>query len=542
MGTVDFGCVKQVVMFFLCGEFFPTEQGKSETVGERRIFTVVTCPCHTPHQPFLQQMDNDDFQYEYFVNCSMSRCEVQDNFFASGVGVCNLTSQLCECPIGYSGADMWSTWNDCHINIQQRDALEYALLALAILSFSSSLLGLLTLLIKWGIIHWPQHFDDDEQFDLSASPRGGGNSSPRTPAGKRVSDLKSPPPPTPLPLVLLPEPAKLSGDQQQPASPLRRSRHSLLPRANLSELFLEPKANGTNSFQQLQAEQKRRRNTVLVVSSWLIFSASLFTFSLLRVLYKIRIEQRNHLLLLSLGSTLFFALLALWLQAYTWFSNLPSLHLFAGMFPAIKNNVLVKYPTLFRNILVVNAVMFFFICFICWWILPMFLFVQNQTLSHLIFTLSALEVAFFTIVSNAVSMILISLFRTFEGGEFTSNNGTGAGVKKKKKFGQSERTVKGMIFLTSFAGPFFVVWMLVLAWDITAYRYSVLFFCGLFLAGTLASLVSAYIFVFRMSVGGRGNKSPKNRQSSLSSRHAGQQRISKELPKRQSKEVIIGGL
>ena len=84
------------------------------------------------------KMDDGDFQYEYFVNCSMSRCEVQDYFFASGVGTCNLTTQLCECPTGYSGADMWSIWNDCHINIQQRDALEFALLALAILSFSSS--------------------------------------------------------------------------------------------------------------------------------------------------------------------------------------------------------------------------------------------------------------------------------------------------------------------------------------------------------------------------------------------------------------------
>ncbi|KAH9256514.1 hypothetical protein BASA81_005429 [Batrachochytrium salamandrivorans] len=454
---------------------------------------------------------SSDFQYQYFVNCSISLCETNSGVFLSSVGVCNQTTQLCMCPEGYNGEDVWATWNDCHINIYQRDVLEICALVLSAISLVAALLGLVTLLIKWEVIYWGGA--SGEPFELAAKPPSR-LTVVRSPDSSKLptSDGSNRLLPSPLPLLLSEEPSRAINDS--PSAPAqRKSRTSMLPKANLSELFLEPKANGTNSFQQLQAEQRRRRNTAAVVISWICTGSCVFTFMLLRVLYKVRIEQNNHLLLLSMGSAVFFTLFSLWLQVYTWFSNLPSLRLFSGMFPKIKNNILVRFPFLLRNILILNAVVFFLACEICWWILPVFVGVQGQDMAKIVFTISSAEVLFFAFVSNSVSMILIRLFRTFENGNELDAPTSG---KKKRKFTNGENTVKTMVFLTSIAAPFFAVWMLVFCWNDAAFQFCIILFCGIAVAATLASLVSTYIFVFRMS--GAKTSSPRNRATTLSSR------------------------
>lgn len=475
-----------------------------------------------------------NFQYQYFVNCSISQCEVNQGAFQSSVGVCNQTTQLCMCPEGYNGEDLWAVWNDCHIYVYQRDTFEIALLVLSAISLVASLLGLLTLLIKWEIIYWVGGANGGgEPFELALKPPS--RLTVRSPDTSKLpaSDASNRPPPSPLPLVLSEEPSRAINDS--PSAPTqRKSRTSMIPKANLSELFLEPRANGTNSFQQLQAEQRRRRNTTAVVVSWIFAGSCVFTFVLLRVLYKVRIEQNHHLLLLSMGSAMFFTLFALWLQVYTWFSNLPSLRLFSGMFPKIKNNILVRFPFLLRNLLILNGVMFFLASEICWWILPVFVGVQGQDMAKIVFTICAAEVLFFAMVSNSVSMILIRLFRTFENGN--ELDGPKSGGRKKRKFTNGENTVKTMIVLTSIAAPFFAIWMLVFCWSDAAFQFCLICFYGIALAASLASLVSTYIFVFRMS--GAKASSPRNRATTLSSRQ--NQPVGRQS--KRASAVVVGAL
>jgi len=104
-----------------------------------------------------------------FVNCTdpTSACEASGGgpySFLGVAGTCDVASGLCLCPPGYSGIDLLSVWNDCHIREQARVALEATSLAINVLAHIMVSYGIISLLRSWearpirlyGLLPWIQ--------------------------------------------------------------------------------------------------------------------------------------------------------------------------------------------------------------------------------------------------------------------------------------------------------------------------------------------------------------------------------------------------
>jgi hypothetical protein len=86
--------------------------------------------------------------------------------------------------------------------------------------------------------------------------------------------------------------------------------------------------------------------------------------------------------------------------------------LFAGMFPEIKNHLLVRKPTLLRNLVVTSCVVHVFVMYLCFFVLPLAARgIPDQALKTTALTVLALVIATFTAANFAVCSVLIKLFQ-----------------------------------------------------------------------------------------------------------------------------------
>jgi hypothetical protein len=86
-----------------------------------------------------------------FVPCTSLESTCVDVKYSYGgvAGVCNLTTGLCQCPPGFSGVDLLSVWNDCHINEVQRSAAEALSLVINVLALMLVTYGIFRLMRSW---------------------------------------------------------------------------------------------------------------------------------------------------------------------------------------------------------------------------------------------------------------------------------------------------------------------------------------------------------------------------------------------------------
>jgi hypothetical protein len=448
------------------------------------------------------------------IDCTspLSTCATLDTLFGGVVGTCNITSKICQCPLGYDGDDLWAFWNDCHVNVLTRTAVEYTATALAALCFVACVLGMTRLLIIWKILYWSDHND----FSTASQDQLGETPPPRTAGNQIVVSNET--------IPLANEPVREKSSPSAPVPKRRNTLQNLVPNVDLSEIQ-RPRTNArTNTFQQMVAERKRRRNTLGLILTWLFFSLFTLAFQIYRHL-GFRFEQRVPFMLFCLPGIMTFALLGLWSLTYTWFSNLPSLRAFAAMFPSIRGNILVKYPHLVRNFTILNCIGVAITSWTLFFVLPMIdASYINPFLIKLTLGIFALQVAIFTCTHLSVCLVLLKLFRTFN--KSTSPTATGEPTinsTSQVKFSEAELTVKVMLGLTLIAGPGFTAVILAGAFSPQVYHHFYFFFSFIFCGGANCGLVITYIFVFRMG----SNQGSRRRGSSSSPNIATQKSFKK---------------
>ena len=422
---------------------------------------------------------------ELFENCTSpsSLCEHPENLLGAGAGTCNTTTLMCDCPPDYDGKDLFTSWNDCHISNMTRLVVEYLATGFLGLCALASFISIFRLLIHWGIIYWAA--DEVEEFQnmsppetRSSVPRGIVVSTDTIPLS---TDPSSPPPPL------------------SPTAPKRRTTlQNLIPSLDLGELQT-PKPNArTTTFQQTVTERKRRRNTLSLITIWLLFSVFALIFQGHRHM-GVQFDERVPLMLVSLAMTMSTVVWGLWMMTYTWFSNFPSLKTFATMFPSVKGNVLIKHPNFLKVTMLVNCVLTTVAAMILVVIIPL---IDEKNMGRQLYqglaSVAGVFIMIFCLIHSGACLVLLKLFRVLR----TTSNKEGL-----QKFGKGERTVIGVLLLTCVAGPFFTIWMFVMAFHPIGIRYSFFFVSSLFVGGSCAGLVSTFVFVFRMGSKTRTRKS-----------------------------------
>ena len=336
--------------------------------------------------------------FQSFINCtaSGSTCEVNDNYLSSGSGTCDNNTNLCICPPGYDGNDIFRKWNDCHVHVDSRIAMESITTIIIATGCIFVLFSMVRSLIFWGIIYWK-----DDEFEMNESP----TLSPRPPSPR-------PPSKGTLPIVVSSDTIPLNSEPSIPSSPTPKRRSTLtLPTVDMGELQ-SPRINArTNTFQQIVAERKRRRNTLLLLLVWLAYSFWALVFQVY-VHLNHRIDQIYPLMLFSLCGVFTNAIWGLWLLTYTWFSNLPSLRTFANMFPSIRKNILVKFPNLVKYFTLFNVVLSGASSLAVFFILPIILpDAVGPFLLEIGLSVLAAQILIFTLTHLGVCFILLSLFK-----------------------------------------------------------------------------------------------------------------------------------
>jgi hypothetical protein len=433
-----------------------------------------------------------------FTSCTdpNSLCERPEALLGSGVGVCNVTSQLCECPSGYDGKDMFTTWNDCHISITSKHIVEYMATGFLTMCALASFLGIFRLLIHWGIIYWVNDEIDEFQTVPRIEPQ---NSSPT------------------MGIIVSTETIPLTSEPTSPqivSPPKRRpTLQSFMPSVDLGELQA-PRPNArTHTFQQMVIERKRRRNTLVLIVIWFLFSIFGLIFQIHRHLgYTFR--QRLPLMLFSLAMTMSTVLWGLWMVTYTWFSNFPSLKTFAGMFPAVKGNILIKHPGFLKAFMLLNDTAITTCAFTFVLIIPLADEPSvGRTLYQTLISILGGGIVVFCLTHSAACLVLLRLFWVLRASSTDSKSGD-----RNNKIGKGERTVLAVFGLTLLAGPFFTAWTFFMAFHPVGIRYSFFFLSALLVGGASAGLVSTYVFVFRMGSRYRVRKGSSSHSPNINSK------------------------
>jgi len=84
------------------------------------------------------------------------------------------------------------------------------------------------------------------------------------------------------------------------------------------------------------------------------------------------LEQTAWYQLFFLAITIDFLIASVWLIIFVWWINLPSLMVFAAMYPSLKANPLVKYPRLVEFISVTNTTLALVLIFLFIFVLVCF--------------------------------------------------------------------------------------------------------------------------------------------------------------------------
>lgn len=458
-----------------------------------------------------------------FENCSSptSRCGIKDNYLNGEAGLCNETTQLCECPEGYSGEDLFIALNDCHIHIATKHGVQVWCTATVCLALLCTLLGVLRLLVRWRIIYW--HQEDGDQFamrdveksskdgqrgDLSAmviveEDQDGVNKSMPNRHGTGSGILMS--------SATFPNTTEETKSNQARSSQNLKRRNTL--KLDMGELQI-PRTNAqTNQFQQVVAERRRRRITLTLLTVWFCFGVSALVFQVLRHLGS-RVEHRNPLMLLSLFVSFTSAVWGLWLFTYVLFSSLPGLRNYSTMFPSVGNSCLIRYPKCFQMFVACNCILVFLLGLAVFLIVPLLVpsFAEGSLMLPVSMSVLGSTILFFMVAHFTVCYLLTSMFRTLRsvsGGILAVDS---SGVNRNgpsselNGFKESERTVRMIVIVTAVLGPLFTVWVIVVAFFPIAFRYTYFFFSFLYGGGSLVSLFVTYILVFRLGPQQRAHK------------------------------------
>jgi hypothetical protein len=408
-------------------------------------------------------------QQLYFVNCSSSEslCESPEGIFSAAPGVCDASTGICACPAGYNGEDMFAAWNDCHVQIYQRDAFERTILVLMSVVVLATIMGIFKLLHLWGIIYW----ESDEVFDLAKPGEAPEATSKIIVSGDTV------------PLA-----SEMSNNSPSPLPPRRRN--TLIPSVDIGELQA-PRPNArTNTFQQLMAERKRRRNTLTLLIVWLIFGVFGVVFQSYRAL-GYRLDQQMPMMFVSLAIMMTSIITGLWMISYTWFSNLPSLRMFAVMFPNIPGVSICKHPNILKAWMWLNLISIGICSMVILIIWPL---TDKQNINHTTWCAAmvvlSIHILTFGTTHLVLSVVLIKLF--------TALKNTSKQSSDQVRRTRGESTVKFINFLTLFSTPSFSAFAMFMAFHPVGFRYSYFFFTVLLAGGSFSALIATYIFVFRM--------------------------------------------
>jgi len=273
------------------------------------------------------------------VNCTdpSSTCEHPPDrevaTLGAVAGVCSPADGVCVCPDGYTGADTLGLYNDCHIPAATMRDLDIAALVAVAISGVVAFAGLLWMLHKWHVVTIGVDSPDAAATQLSSSPGARQSLTPMSPA------------------PVAEEPRRGSKTDE----PSVRERKQSIVQVDFSGLR-SPKTNApSNAHKARQAEVKRRRLTLVLLVLLISFAVAAGVYQALRVSEHIRFEQTLWISLLAVATAVNAIVLALWLIIFMWWSNLPALRTFAPMFPAIRNNVLVRHPRLVERISVANS-------------------------------------------------------------------------------------------------------------------------------------------------------------------------------------------
>ena len=323
-----------------------------------------------------------------------SQCEAPLTV-AGGVGTCNATTGVCECPPGYTGRDFVVTWNECVSLTWLQELFRAFTTACVVLGFVAMVVLLWDLLRRWGVVV----FQADGSVDDAAGGGGGGGADDAA-AGAGAVESPAPesaPTPTPTPTPGVSEP--------------RARRTSQLPTINASQLMSPKTNNPTQSYQQTLATRKRRQLTLWLVGNFLLFDLATLAVQITRHV-GFNISDAFWVQLVGIWIQLTTIVWALWLGAYIWFSTLPSLRVFARMFPSISRNFLFRNPRLVKFLAVGNSVaVVVLMSSVLVWVL-----VSPQTVdiaASFFVTVFFLFVVTFCITMMGVCWTLLSVFQLF---------------------------------------------------------------------------------------------------------------------------------
>lgn len=415
-----------------------------------------------------------------WTNCTSpdSLCGTVDIVGLQGAtGICNTASGECSCANGYSGTDFAARWNDCHIQA----ALDLLFTAAATVFTSSALLtslaGVIILLRRWRVIRW------EHEHGLVAAAAAEGQRDEATVFDDAAAAM-----------------ARSPAVDGSGGGSTRGRRPSTLPTIDLAVL----KAPSTNvrstSYNKLVADYKRRRNTLWLLSNFALFSWAITVVQVTRHL-GVRLEQVNGVQWFHIWATLTSLVWALYLSAYTWFCNLPSLRVFGAMFPQVASNLLIRYPSLVKYVAITNCVFTTVVMGVFCFAWPLadperwdvWLTVGLSVFSGLVFG--------YMVVMCLVCSLLLNLFDTYRSATSKDRPATAQSqaAQPSKALAAATNTVRLIVILVPFATALAVPLLLAMVWSSGGRRIWFILFSVLVIIGAAAVHIFTWVFVVRMS-------------------------------------------
>jgi hypothetical protein len=493
-------------------------------------------------------------------NCSensKSLCESPPLLLAGAIpGICNGLTGICVCPSGYSGKDALHTWNDCHVFEPLKFGLEIAALVALSVAGCIQLFLLIRLLLFWGIISFHEQTNNnnnspltepfpDEPFQtggtggqqqqqvINGGDKRGSNGingitgrvSGSTPNNNNTT-ITSPPPPRRVSQLALTSPLNINT-----ITPPSSRRISAIPKFNLSELA-SPGINAPSiAHQQNVAEKARRRSMIMLLILSMFYSFCGIWFQITRLVHGTTLDEGNvsQYLALSFGIQSFIS--CVWLLLVNWFSRLPSLQVFSTMFPELEKKFLFKHPNFIRVMAIANSVIMFALIIVFLLVIP----VARPELSFLSlqisFIIAAVEVVVVATCSQAVSLLLLKIFRTLQTGLADVNKLDAKPKAKNKTLQEATVMIKVVLSISIIFGPSSIVVILMMGYWPWARAFYYLFLSVIWIGGACIVALSGILLVRltmvqatrrrKSSAAGTGRDSSNNNNNNKRSSQSG---------------------